>query len=228
MLPSSPIQPNLQNDVLRFPRNLNYFNAHNNGQWIAYAEDNSKHKYYVAEFLPSEQKIVVDLWDTQVRSAFYEVEDVYDAHTIDVAFDQNSRPMVAWATVDSRIFIHIFDPLEGEYATIEIGRGDRISLSMDNPVQEYVSDSDITLVIQDGLDFTYRRQRDRFLISYDFWKTYDEAALLVSSGYTVNNRFAIALETFYIDAIVAGTSQIYLNNSAIALSEEYSNARTKR
>ena len=182
----------------------------------SYAEELFNQIYFQAQYDAEGQTIeIFQMLGARALTPFYIVPNVIDPHTIDLTFDQNSRPVVVWTT-GGFAFAYFFDSLVGDYSTTQIGEGERVCCAMDYPHPTYILDglADVQIFVQSGNMLTRYQQRDRYAIPYTMPEIPDDS-LLLSCGFTGNLQFAVKVETTEMILIAVGNDIVYQGNIAI-------------
>ncbi len=124
------------------------------------------------------QGLAVKLWQARIEqgsdeillSAFGVPEYVWHTHGVDVlevslAFDQNARPLVAFADVNGDSWLRWFDPAPNDVVDYALdGVTPRVTLDDHRPFNG--ANSDVILgYVRDGI-VRYRQLRDRFTVEY--------------------------------------------------------------
>lgn len=106
------------------------------------------------------------------------------------AFDQNMRPVVAYALSDNTVRLQWFDTLAGQYTTTNYSttiRSPRLSLDDKRDTQSQTSD--VIFAYIKGADLCYRMQRDRYGVEYVVASGLIGVSKLKNIGMTANLRF---------------------------------------
>lgn len=201
---------------LRYPREMVAVTGEDYSTHTSYTEMLFNMQYFRATYDMVAGKIEIYSGENpRTATPFYTVSGVVNAYTIDFTFDQNERPVVVW-TAGGFAFAYFFDSLLGDYATMQVAQGERVTCAMDYPHPEYITggDADIQIFVQSGNTLTRYQQRSRYAIPYTMPEIPDDS-LMLSCGFTGNLQFAVKIETTEMTLIAVGNDIVYQDNIAI-------------
>lgn len=116
-------------------------------------------------------------------------EGIGDIKSIDLAFDQNMNPAVAYDKSNGNSYLYWFDASIGDYTTSVFFNCRSPRLSLDDKRIESLQTSDIIFgYIKSNGDLVYRQQRDRYTIERILQMGIPDHLYLMRIGMTKNNR----------------------------------------
>ena len=116
------------------------------------------------------------------------VTHVGECDHISITFDQNARPCVAYANMNSgKLFW--FDPVENRFNTLDLGATKTPHVCLDDKRDFNIQNSDIVLVYINGSEVYTKLQRDRFTVAYAMGPT--GGTKITAFGMSSENRMQI-------------------------------------